>query len=107
MADTHNDGCAGACAQTGDAAASDDGLKSRKLWVAVGPLFFILIAATVFAFLVGEKAGPVWHGRLSADQWVDLAKWTGWVVGVYVLGNVAEKGVAALALFTKKPPQAK
>jgi len=29
------------------------------------------------------------------------------VIGVYVLGNVAEKGVAALSLFKSKPPEAK
>ena len=84
-----------------------EGLKSRKFWVAVGPLFFILIVASVFAFLVGEKDGVQWVGRLSSDQWIDLAKWCGWVIGVYVLGNVAEKGVAALSLFKSKPPEAK
>ena len=94
--------------QTTSEPTKADGLKSRKFWVAVAPLFFILVVASVFAFLVGET-GPdkQWIGRLSSAQWVDMAKWCGWVIGVYVLGNVAEKGVAALALFKSKPPEAK
>lgn len=68
---------------------------SRKLIVTLIPLYFILIVASVFTFLVGETHPDThkWIGRLSTSEWVETAKWCALYAGVYIMGNVGEGGV--------------
>lgn len=76
-----------------------DKLGSRKLWLSIGPLFFVLLVASVFCFLVG-KTDPQsldWHGRLSTAQWVDVAKWSSTLVIAYIAGNVVQGGIGVIA----------
>ena len=68
---------------------------SRKLIVTLIPLYFILIIASVFTFLVGQVNTETheWVGRLSTSDWVETSKWCALYAGVYILGNVGEGGV--------------
>ncbi len=80
--------------------------KGRKFWVAIGPLFFILLVASVFAFLVGNT-DPVtleWKGRLSQKLWVETSEWSAAYVIAYIAGNVLKGGVDAIKAYLARPP---
>jgi hypothetical protein len=66
---------------------------SRKLWVAVIPLAFLLLASTVLFAL----------DKLSETALIDLWKWSAVMVGLYTGGNVMSKGLDVLKIFKSKP----
>ncbi len=82
---------------------------SRKLIVTLIPLYFILVVASVFTFLVGEVHSGTheWIGRLSTKEWVSVSMGCALYAGAYIVGNVSEGGVEFLkgflqAYLTKK-----